>query len=273
MAENLIQPFHFLFMTQAFLMVAIIAIPTSLLSCYLVLKGWSLMGDAISHAVLPGIILSYLMNIPMVIGAFCAGMVCAIGSGFLSENSRIKRDTIIGIVFSGMFAFGIVLHSKITTDVDLHHILFGNMLGLNSADLWQAGIIGSLVSAAIIAKRSDFLLQAFDPIQAQAVGLNVTILHYSLLCFISLTVVMTLSAVGIILSIGLLISPGAIAYLITKRFELMLPIAVTVTLFSCLFGVYLSFYIDSAPAPTIILILTILFILAFVKSILYNKTH
>lgn len=266
MIETLLQPFQFAFMNSAFLMLAIIAVPTSLLSCYLVLKGWSLMGDAISHAVLPGVVLAYLLNIPLIIGAFCAGMVCALATGFLAENSRVKQDTVMGIVFSGMFGFGIVLYTKISTDVHLDHILFGNMLGVSSSDLWTSGLIAVFVSVVIIAKRQDFLLHAFDPIQAQAVGLRVGLLHYGLLTLISLTVVATLTAVGIILSIGLLIAPGAIAFLLTKRFERMLLIAVAVTMFSGFAGIYISFYIDSAPAPTIILALTAIFIAVFVRS-------
>ncbi|MFT4961909.1 MAG: manganese/iron transport system permease protein, partial [Paracoccaceae bacterium] len=189
--DTLLQPFQFAFMNSAFLMVMIIAVPTSLLSCYLVLKGWSLMGDAISHAVLPGVVLAYLLNIPLIIGAFCAGMVCALATGFLSENSRVKQDTVMGIVFSGMFGFGIVLYTKITTEVHLDHILFGNMLGVNAHDLWTSGLIAAFVSIIIIAKRQDFLLHAFDPIQAQAVGLRVGLLHYGLLTLISLTIVAT----------------------------------------------------------------------------------
>ena len=266
MIDTLTMPFHFSFMTNAFWIMSIISVPTALLSCYLVLKGWSLMGDAISHAVLPGVVIAYLLNIPLIIGAFCAGMLCALATGFLSENSRIKQDTVMGIVFSGMFGFGIVLYTKITTDVHLDHILFGNMLGISHDNLWTAGIISLGVSGLLLAKRRDLLLQSFDPIQAQAVGLPVGLLHYGMLAMISLTIVATLSAVGIILSIGLLIAPGAIAFLLTKRFEHMLIISVVVTLVSGFIGVYLSFFLDSAPAPTVILVLTGLFIMAFVRS-------
>lgn len=264
--DIVLQPFQFPFMNNAFLMMAILSVPTSLLSCYLVLKGWSLMGDAISHAVLPGVVLAYLINIPLIIGAFCAGMVCALATGFLSENSRVKQDTVMGIVFSGMFGFGIVLYTKITTDVHLDHILFGNMLGVGPDQLWTSGLIAAFVGVVMIAKRADFMLHAFDPVQAQAVGLRVGWLHYGMLALISLTIVATLSAVGIILSIGLLIAPGAIGYLLTKRFNRMLMIALLVTLGSGVLGVYISFFIDSAPAPTVVLILTAIFILAFARA-------
>lgn len=266
MTEALLQPFQFAFMNNAFLIMLILSVPTSLLSCYLVLKGWSLMGDAISHAVLPGVVLAYIINIPLIVGAFCAGMICAVTTGFLSENSRVKQDTILGIVFSGMFGLGVVLHAKITTDVHLDHILFGNMLGVGVEQLWTSGVISIFVGFVMFAKHADFMLHSFDPVQAQAVGLRIGWLHYGMLALISLTIVATLSAVGIILSIGLLIAPGAIAYLLTKRFERMLLIAAVVTIFSGFLGVYISFYIDSAPAPTVILILTVIFILAFARA-------
>jgi len=266
MMDSLLFPFQFAFMNNAFLMMAIIAVPTSLLSCFLVLKGWSLMGDAISQAVLPGIVLAYLLNIPLIIGAFVAGMFCALSTGFLANNSRVKQDTIMGIVFSGMFGFGLVLYTKISTEMHLDHILFGNMLGVSAQDLWTAGGIAALVATIIIAKRQDFMLHAFDPVQAQAVGLRVGWLHYGLLSLISLTIVATLAAVGIILAIGLLIAPGAIAFLVTKRFAIMLPVAVGVTMVSGFLGVYISFFIDSAPAPTVILVLTAIFIAAFIRA-------
>ncbi len=262
--NELLLPFQFGFMINAFIITAIIAVPTALLSCYLVLKGWSLMGDAISHAVLPGIVIAYIINIPLIIGAFIAGMFCALATGFLKENSRIKQDTIMGVVFSGMFGFGIVLYTKINSDVHLDHILFGNMLGVNSSDILTTGLISLFVAAVVILKRRDLLLHAFDPAQAKAAGLPVAVLHYGLLAILSLTIVATLKAVGIILAIGLLIAPGAIAFLLTKRFEQMLVISVIVTLFSGVTGIYLSFFIDSAPAPTIILILTIIFIISFI---------
>lgn len=265
--QEILFPFHFTFMNNAFAMMAIIAVPTSLLSCFLVLKGWSLMGDAISHAVFPGVVLAYIFGIPLLIGAFVAGMACALATGFLSENSRIKDDTVMGIVFSGMFGLGLVLFSQVESDVHLDHILFGNMLGVSTADLILAGGVAVLVATVILAKRRDFMLHTFDPVQAQAVGLRVGWLHYGLLAMLSLTIVATLSAVGIILAIGLLIAPGAIAFLLTNRFMIMLPIAVVVTLVSGFLGVYASFFLDSAPAPTVILVLTAIFVAVFMRHL------
>ena len=261
--STLLLPFQFPFMQQAFLIALAVAVPAALLSCYLVLKGWSLMGDAISHAVLPGVVVAYLLGIPLVIGAFVAGMVCALLTGFLKENSRVKEDTVMGVVFSGMFALGVVLYTKISTDVHLDHILFGNILGVSWADVSQSAAIAIAVTLLVGLFRKDLLLHAFDPQQAQAIGLPVRLLHYGLLTVISLTVVGALQAVGIILVISLLIAPGAIAFLLTRRFEQMLLMAVAVAILASISGVYLSFFLDSAPAPTIVVGLTVIFIVVF----------
>jgi len=262
--DQLLFPFMFPFMQNAFWICAIVAVPTALLSCFLVLKGWALMGDAISHAVLPGIVLAYIAGIPLIIGAFLAGMGCAVATGYLAENSRVKQDTVMGVVFSGMFGVGLLLYTSVETNAHLDHILFGNILGGHAEDLWTAGLIAALTTLAMAVKWKDLMLHAFDPAQARAAGLNVTLLHYGLLTILSLVIVATLSATGLILAIGLLIAPGAIAFLITKRFGVMLVVAVVVNVISMLAGTYLSFFIDSAPAPTIILILTAVFIIALV---------
>jgi len=270
MIDWLTQPFQFVFMQNAFWVVMLLAPPTAVLSCFLVLKGWSLMGDAISHAVLPGVVAAYILKIPLLIGAFVAGMICALATGYLTQNSRIKQDTVMGVVFSGMFGFGLVLYTKVETNVHLDHILFGNILGIGAADLWTTGLVGAAVTAALVMKWKDLLLHAFDPAQARTIGLPVGILHYGLLTAISLTIVATLKAVGLILAIGLLISPGAIAFLITRTFRQMLVAAVAVNSMAMLGGVFASFYLDSAPAPTIILILTALFIAAFIYRQIVN---
>ncbi len=264
--DTLLMPFQFEFMRYALMISILIAIPTALLSCFLVLKGWSLMGDAISHAVLPGVVIAYIIGIPFGVGAFAAGMVCALTTGYLKENSRIKQDTVMGVVFSGMFGLGLVLYVAIHSTVHLDHILFGDMLGITFQDLVETGLIAALTAGILIIKWRDFLLHAFDPAQARAVGLPVRLLHYGLLCLISLTIVGVLKAVGIILAIAMLIAPGAIAYLLTRRFNTMMVASVTIALAASFCGVYLSFFIDSAPAPTIVLLMTIMFIAAFIYS-------
>jgi len=259
-------PFAFPFMQQAFVIAVLVAIPMAMLSAFLVLKGWSLMGDAISHAVLPGVVLAYIAGIPLAIGAFAAGMVCALATGFLKENSRVKEDTVMGIVFSGMFGLGIVLYTKIQTDVHLDHILFGDILGITWGDVAQTGIIAVITVGAIGIFGRDLLLHAFDPQHAQAIGLPVRLLHYGLLAILSLTIVGALKAVGIILAIAMLIAPGAIAFLLTDRFSRMMLVSVIIAVAASFFGVYLSFFIDSAPAPTIVLLMSVAFIAAFIYS-------
>jgi manganese/iron transport system permease protein len=259
-------PFQFPFMQMAFAIAFLVAVPAAILSCYMVLKGWSLMGDAISHAVLPGVVLAYIAGIPLPVGAFAAGMTCAIATGYLKEHSRIKEDTVMGVVFSGMFGLGIVLYTRIQTDVHLDHILFGDILGIGWGDVIETGIIAALVTAAALIRGRDLLLFVFDPQQAGAIGLRTRILHYGLLAILSLTIVAALKAVGIILAIAMLVAPGAIAFLLTRRFEHMVVAAILVATLSSLLGVYLSFFIDSAPAPTIVLLMTAAFILAFLFS-------
>jgi manganese/iron transport system permease protein len=261
--DVLLAPFQFAFMNNALMISALVAIPTALLSCFLVLKGWSLLGDAISHAVFPGVVLAYIAGLPLAIGAFAAGMTCALATGYLKDNSRIKQDTVMGVVFSGMFGFGMVLYVKVQPDVHLDHILFGDMLGVGWRDIAESAVIALVTVGAIFVKWRDLLLHAFDPAQARAVGLRVGLLHYGLLCLISLTIVGALKAVGLILAIAMLIAPGAIAFLLTRRFGAMLIVAVVIAVTASLLGVYLSFHIDSAPAPTIVLLLSILFIAAF----------
>ena len=271
MIESLLQPFQFPFMQSAFWIALIVAPPCALLSCFLVLKGWALMGDAVSHAVLPGIVLAYMAGLPLLLGAFIAGLGSALLTGYLADNSRIKRDTVMGVVFSAMFALGIVLHTAFPSDVHLDHILFGNMLGVGGQDLLTAALISLPVTAVLALKWKDLMLHAFDPAQAQVSGLPVKLLHYGLLAILALTIVATLSSVGLILAIGLLIAPGAIAFLITRSFGAMLVTASLICLAAMTAGIYASFHLDSAPAPTIILILTAMFLVAFARRALLNR--
>ena len=229
------------------------------------------MGDAVSHAVLPGVVLAWITGLPLIVGAFAAGMSCAMLTGYLSYNSRIKQDTVMGVVFSGMFGIGIIMYTSITTNQHLDHVLFGNMLGVGVQDLWTAGLISAFVTAFLVLKWKDLLLHAFDPAQAQASGLHTGVLHYGLLAVLSLTIVATLTATGLILAVALLVTPGAIAFLVVRSFGPMLIVSVLVCLLSMFAGVYASFFLDSAPAPTIVLILTVIFVLAFINRLLVTR--
>ena len=177
MLNLFLAPFQFPFMVNAIAISIVVAIPCALLSVFLVLKGWALMGDAMSHAVFPGVVLAYIIGIPFAIGAFIAGLLCAVTTGFLDDNSRLKRDTIMGIVFSGMFGAGLVLYVAIQSDVHLDHILFGDMLGISLRDIGQTMAIALVIALIIGLKWRDFLLHAFDPTQAKASGLRGGLLH------------------------------------------------------------------------------------------------
>ena len=261
--DILLQPFTFDFMLRATVIAVLVAIPTAILSCFLVLKGWSLMGDAVAHAVLPGVILAYLLGFPYIIGAFIAGMLCAITTGFISENSRLKEDTVMGVVFSSMFALGIVMMSKIESEVHLDHILFGDILGITETDILITGAITLFSLLFLIVKGKDLVLYIFDLQHAKAIGIPIRVLHYCLLALLSITIVSALKAVGMILVIASLIAPGAIAYLITNRFKNMILISLIINSLCAVLGVYASFFIDSAPAPTIVVMLTIVFVIVF----------
>ncbi|OCG20847.1 metal ABC transporter permease [Gilliamella sp. App4-10] len=246
----------------------------ALLSCFLVLKGWSLMGDAISHAVLPGIVLAYVAGIPIIIGAFASGLFCSVATGYIKENSRIKEDTVMGIVFSGMFAFGLVLFSKVDTSQHLNHILFGSVLGTSYDELKQIIIIAVIVSLLIIIKRRDLMLYCFDPVQAKVVGLPVKLLHYGLLSVLALTIVGSLKVAGMILVIAMLIAPGITAFSLSKRFEWMLVIAVLVSTFSTVMGTLISYYVDASTSACIVILQAILFLFAQTyQFVAHKKAH
>lgn len=264
--EILTAPFIFPFMQKAIIAAIVTGAVCAVLSCFLVLKGWSLMGDAISHAVLPGIILAFVAGIPLSIGAFISGIFCAFATGYLKDNSRIKEDTVMGIVFSGMFAVGLVLFAKIDTDQHLTHILFGNILGITDAEFSQTLWIAGITIAIILLKRKDFMLYCFDPNQAKVIGLPVKLLHYGLLSLLALTIVASLQAVGIILVIAMLISPGIIAFILCRSFGWMLVVAVIASVTSSVIGTVVSFYIDGATGPCIVITQAIYFVISLIYS-------
>lgn len=256
-------PLSYPFMQRALIVAILVGAVCAVLSCYLVLKGWSLMGDAISHAVLPGIVLAFLLGLPLALGAFVAGLSCAVFTGYLKENSRIKEDTVMGIVFSGMFGLGLMIFTKVDTDQHLMHILFGDVLGVSIRDLIETALVAGGTLLVVLVKRRDLLLYCFDPNHARSIGLPVRVLHYGLLVLLSLTIVASLKAVGIILVIAMLIAPGATAYLLTDSFERMLAIAVGVAVASSAIGTIASFHIDGATGACIVLVQALIFVAAF----------
>jgi len=260
--NRLIEPFQFPFMVDAMIVGVAVGAVCAVLSCYLVLKGWSLMGDAISHAVLPGIVIAYAIGAPLAVGAFTSGLLCAVLTGFIKANSRVKEDTVMGVVFTGLFAFGLVIFTKVKSDLHLDHILFGNILGLEAGDLRDTLIVAGITLATILALRRDLLLYCFDPSHARTIGLRTGILYYLLLSLLAVTIVVSLKAVGIILVIAMLVTPGCIAYLLTDRFSRMLVIATTSAVGSSFFGVYLSFFLNASTGACIVLLQAAIFLIA-----------
>jgi manganese/iron transport system permease protein len=263
----IVEPLTYDFMQRALIVALIVGAVSAVLSCFVILKGWSLMGDAVSHAVLPGIVIAHVIGAPIAIGAFVSGLLCAVFAGYLRANSRVKEDTVLGIVFSGLFAFGLVLFTKLDTGEHLLHILFGNLLGARWEDIHEIAIVGGVTLLIVLAKRRDLLLYCFDPTHARAIGLPVTLLHYGLLALLSATIVTALKAVGIILVIAMLIAPGAIAFLLTQRFGAMLAIAAASAIGTSIAGALISFHIDAATGPTIVVLQACLFVLALLAYV------
>ncbi|MBV7434882.1 metal ABC transporter permease [Cardiobacteriaceae bacterium TAE3-ERU3] len=257
-------PLHYTFMQQALVIAVIVGIVCALLSCFLVLKGWSLMGDAISHAILPGVVLASIAGLPLSIGAFVSGLLCALATGYVRSNSRIKEDTALGIVFAGMFALGILMFTYIDTEQHLTHILFGNILGIEKADRIQVYVIGAVVSAVILLKWRDLMLFVFDEAHARVAGLPVKWLHYGLLILLALTSVAAIQAVGVVLVVAMLIAPGITAQLVCRRFGRMMIVACAVSVFSGVFGVLLSFHADASTSACIVLTQAALFVVALI---------
>ena len=236
----LLAPLQYDFMQHALLLAALAAVPAALLSCLLVVKGYALLGDAISHAVFPGVVIAYMLGLPVAAGAFVAGLLCATLTGYLHTRSRVRQDTLMGVVFSGMFALGLLLHAWIRSSVHLDHILLGDLLGAAAPELLQSAAVAVLVAAALALKWRDLLLHAFDPVQARVRGLNTA---------------------------ALLIVPGATALLLARTFGRMLCLSCAAAVLCSVLGVYLSFFLDSAPAPTIAVLLGLAFTAAFARSL------
>lgn len=262
----LLEPFSYPFMQQALLAGVLIAAVCAVLSCFLVLRGWALMGDAICHAVLPGIAVAYLLGLPLALGAFASGMFCAVGAGWLKNQSRLSESTVMGVAFTGLFALGVVLISRVKTHLHLDHILFGNILGLSPTDFWQTVVICPLVLLIVLLKRRDFLVLCFDPSHARVLGLPVAWLHYGLLALLSLAIVASLQAVGLILVVAMLVAPGAAAHLLADRFGTMLALAVGIAVGSTVLGIAISFWIGASTGSCIVLTQALVFMLCFVLA-------
>ncbi|MGP0225079.1 metal ABC transporter permease [Paenarthrobacter sp. NCHU4564] len=250
--EFLLEPLSYDFMVRALATTAIAAVVCAVLSCWLVLIGWSLMGDAVSHAVLPGVVLAYIVGAPFALGALVFALIAVTLIGVVRNTSRVKEDAAIGIVFTSLFAFGLVLISVTPSQTDLNHIIFGNLLGVSMADLIQVVVLGAVAFAILILKRRDLTLYAFDPTHAHAIGLSPRMLGALLLGLLALTSVVALQTVGVVLVVAMLIIPGSTAYLLTDRFNRMLVIAPVISVLCSVTGIYLSYYLDTASGAMVV---------------------
>ncbi|MBC1512864.1 metal ABC transporter permease [Listeria booriae] len=254
------------FLQKALLTSVIVGIVSGVIGSFIILRGMSLMGDAISHAVLPGVAVSYMLGVNFFFGAAAFGVIAALGIGFVNQNSRIKNDTAIGIVFSSFFALGIIMISFAQSSTDLYHILFGNVLAVRNSDMWITLVIGAVVLLLVGLFYKELLVSSFDPLMAESYGLKVRVLHYFLMTLLTLVTVASLQTVGIILVVAMLITPAATAYLLTNRLSVMLFLAAGFGALSAVIGLYFSYMYNLASGASIVLAATVLFILVFVFS-------
>jgi len=266
----LIEPFQLGFMIRALWVSAFVGTVCAVLSCYITLKGWSLMGDAVSHAVVPGVVVAYALGLPFSLGAFVFGFGATVAIGYVKAKTRLKEDAVIGVIFTGFFAFGLVLATKIPSNIDLFDILFGNVLGISNQDIIQTLITGVLTLSIILLRRKDLLLFCFDPNHAKAIGLNTQFMYYTLLSVLALTIVTALQTAGIVLVVAMLVTPGATAYLLSDRFDRMLIISVATSVLSCLFGTYVSYHLDASTGGCIVVSMTLFFVAAMIFAPKYG---
>ncbi|MFZ4848051.1 MAG: metal ABC transporter permease [Caldilinea sp.] len=270
------EPLRYPFMVRALLASILVGVLCPVVGSYMVLKGLSFFGDALAHAILPGVVLAFLLGWPMAAGALVAALVAAFLIGFISQRSSLQEDTAIGVVFAGAFALGIALLSTLNNyTVDLAHILFGDVLGVSAQDLWVICGLGVVVLGVIVALYKELLVLTFDPMLALVLRLPATALRYLLLGMVALTVVMSLQTVGIALVLAMLVTPAAAARIVTRRLPAMMALAAGIGVFANVTGLYLSYYWNIASGPTMVLVATALFGLIFLfaprQGLLWRK--
>ena len=264
MIQTLLTPLQYEYMLKAIFVSAAIGGVCAFLSCFITLKGWSLMGDALSHSVVPGVAVAYYAGWPFAAGAFVTGLLAAVGMGFVKTKTRLREDAVIGVVFTAFFALGLLLISLYPTQVDLRSIVFGNILGISDPDILQVLIISGVTLLVLAFKWRDLLLFCFDANQARALGLNTTALHFTLLTLLSATAVAALQTVGACLVVAMLVTPGATAYLLTDRFAKMIGLAVTMGVGTSIVGAYASYFFDGSTGGCIVTLQSALFVLALI---------
>lgn len=258
--------FEFSFLQRALITSIVIGMICGVIGCFIVLRSLALMGDAISHAVLPGVAISYMIGINFFYGAVVFGVLAALGIGFVNQNSKIKSDSSIGIVFSSFLALGVLLITKAQSAIDLTEILFGNVLTVKPEDRTITFIVVAIVLIVIIVFYKEFLLSSFDPTMAAASGLPVKFIHYTLMVLLTLVTVASLQTVGVILVVSLLITPASTAYLLTKRLSTMILTSALIGMVSSVIGLFFSVTFNLPSGVVIVLVITIIFIITFILA-------
>ncbi|MBN1264180.1 MAG: metal ABC transporter permease [Anaerolineales bacterium] len=265
MLAYLITPFQYGFMMRGLVAALIVGVLCPVLGSYVVLRGMAFLGDALAHIILPGVVIAFLLGWPLTVGALIVGILAALTIGVISRNTEIKEDSVIGIVFAGAFALGVALLSmQRSYAVDLAHILFGNLLGVANADLWLMAALGLIVLITVFAFYKEFLVLSFDPVLATTLRLPVDFLQNLLLVLLAIVIVISLQAVGVALVLAMLITPASAAYLLTRRLPVMMALAAMLGSISAVLGLLLSFYINVASGPAIVLLETMVFFLVMV---------
>ncbi|PIE44882.1 MAG: hypothetical protein CSA45_05040 [Gammaproteobacteria bacterium] len=263
MIDLLLEPFSYDYMNKAILAAGIVGAVCAFLSAYLMLRGWSLIGDALSHSVVPGVAGAYALGIPYAIGAFFTGFLAAMAMAILRHLSKLREDAIIGFVFTTFFAAGLLLISLNPTSVNVQAIIFGNMIGIADSDLWQIVFIAGISMIILVLKWKDLMLVFFDEIQANAIGLSVFWMKILFFTLLSACTVASLQTVGAILVIAMVVTPGATAYLLTDKFERLLIYSTFIGLLTAAVGAYLSYFLNGVTGALIVVFQTGIFLLAF----------
>ena len=276
MIEILFSPLSYTFMQRGMAAAILVGVLCSVVGCYVILRSMAFLGDAVAHAILPGVAIAYLLEGSLTIGALLAAILVGLGIGFLTRQGNVKEDTAIGILFTAALALGVALISTIRTyAVDLSHILFGNILGVSSSDLWLTIGLSVIVLGTIILLYKPLLVVSFDPVLAATLRLPIGLLNNLLMVLLAFTIVIALQTVGIGLVAAMLVTPPATAYLLTRRIAPMMFLSALIGVFSSVVGLYLSFYFNVASGAAIVLTATFLFVLAFLfapnRGVIWQK--
>lgn len=260
----IIEPFGYQYMLNAMWIAALVGAICAFLSCFLMLKGWSLIGDALSHSIVPGVAGAYMLGLPFSLGAFLSGGLAAGSMLFLNQRTRLKEDAIIGLIFSSFFGIGLFLVSLNPTSVNIQTIVLGNILAVAPADIWQLGTIGVVTLTLLLLKWKDLMVTFFDESHARSLGLNTTGLKILFFTLLAASTVAALQTVGAFMVICLVVTPGATAYLLTDRFPRLLMIAVAIGSITSFLGAWSSYFLDGATGGVIVVAQTLVFLLAFI---------